>query len=336
MGREKKGAINVDFLVGFIIFVTAVAIVFGFIYLILNVVNISSTVDDLACQKSIEERMTVNSKYVDIGTKIFPLKCETKQICVSLSSGGSCEDVFGKADKNNLVLRHTVPGSTAHREEVLKFLTEEMVNIHKMAGQGKGNFMPRSTFSENYCTIFDWFALDDDLKGKVDVSYGELYEYMDNYMVADDLSALEFVYPGWESPETAKVLFENMKKTDDRFNNVNYEDWKIDLEHNNGNVIIVQMQTKGRLTSYLAAAGVAGAILAGTGFAIFTGGASLSAIPAAIGIAAAGTAGAAALGGVTYIVTTPDENSYYVAPMIYPNDIETLRNLKCTDFSVAP
>ena len=103
----------------------------------------------------------------DIGTKIFPLKCETKQICVSLSSGGSCEDVFGKADKNNLVLRHTVPGSTAHREEVLKFLTEEMVNIHKMAGQGKGNFMPRSTFSENYCTIFDWFALDDDLKGKV-------------------------------------------------------------------------------------------------------------------------------------------------------------------------
>lgn len=327
----EKGGLMPDFVVRFAYFIVIVVIIVVILLVILGP-KLRGAIDDLACENSIQKRAKYNLGPFEVGRNIIPLSgCETNLVCISFS-GGKCEDIFDSDDVEELKVSKDPEKA---KEEVLNFITKEKVRITRMTGSGL-NFMPRKIWDENYCPIFTWYALDEEVRGKIpDPTYGKLYEYMDEQRV-EGTSALSYVYPGWESPETARVLFEHMKEENEQFKNMDYNDWKININHHNGNVIIVQLHNVGLWEQYAATGLVAGGIIVGTGFAIFTGGASLSAIPFAIGIAAVGVGGAVVAGGVTYVLTTPDKTAHYIAPQVHPHDLESLQELKCTDFKIAP
>lgn len=333
MVMQKKGAINVDVVVKGIILLFGFVIVLGFLggawwYLY-------GSVEGLTCETSIEERHTFNFGPFEPGKNIIPLKCETKQVCFS-NGGGSCESVFGKAGDENSVTRKTIPrGEDAH-DYILDYIAEGLFDYHTTLGQGKLNFMPRDDFDSNYCLIGSWIALEDDLNDVSDIGYGELYAYLENKKTNSGKSYLSYIYPGWENAEVARILFEKAQEEDDVYVDKKFEDWKIDLDYSNGNMIIAQMRTEGLWEQYVATGAVVGIIGAATIGSIFTGGLSLTAIPFAMGIASAGLGGAVVLGGVTYVVTTPDETAQYTSPMVFQANIDTLRNIQCSSFALAP
>ncbi len=333
----KKGAIAFDVLIG--VALLAVVAVFLAYFLGVRLFGggvLKGGIEDLACERSIQDRATFNiGGIIEPGKNLIPLNCKTKQICVS--EGGNCEDVFGESSKENPILRHTIPKGKTIKEEVMDLFAENLKNYHKILGQGKLDFMPHKTTEEVYCPIYAWIVLDEEIREKAgDINYYDFYKYMQEKKMGDGTSYLKFVYPGWESASIVTTkLFGNVKKEDERFKEIELEDWKIDLTKRNGYVILAKMKTPGKLTQYLTTAGVVGVVGGAAVLAIFTGGLSLAAIPAAIGIATAGVGGAAVLGGVTYVIMTPDGTEYF-SPMIYPQDTEILKKIDCTDFSVAP
>jgi len=329
---DKKGEIITGSVIKTTILLISFVIILGFTgYFLYS--YLTDSVDDLTCEKSIQERSAFNLGPFEPGRNVIPLKCQTRQICFS-ENGGSCEGVFGKENKENLVLRKTIPrGEDAH-DYILEFIAEELFDYHTTLGRGELNFMPRQTWDSNYCLIGSWIALDN-LEVE-DIGYGELYAYLENKKTSSGKSYLSYIYPGWENAEVARVLFERAQQEDNVYADKKLEDWKIDLDYVNGNMILAQMSAKGYWEQYATTGVVVGVVTAATIGTVFTGGLSLTAIPFAIGIASAGVGGAVVLGGVTYVVTTPDEIAVYKSPMVIQADLETLRNLKCTDFALAP
>ena len=332
---KKRGQVSISALVGITLLVIVMVILISFVGYFFFKSGLTESVKDLACEKSIQDRATYNiGSVVEPGRNLIPLNCETKQVC--FSKGGKCEDVFGKSSKDNPVLRKNIPSGKIAKEEIMDYIAESLKKYHSVLGQGKLDFMPHKPNLETSCPIYSWFALDEDLRDDVeDITYPELYKYMEGKKMDDGTSYLSFVYPGWNSAGiVTSKLFEEVQK-DDRFKNKNIDDWKIDLSQRNGYVVVAKIQTPGKWKQYLATGTVVGVVAGASVLAIFTGGISLAAIPAAIGVAAAGTGGAAVLGGVTYVITTPG-GSIYHSPMVYPYDADSLSKMECSDFSVVP
>jgi len=338
MVMKKRGDVSTSALIGITLLVIVSVILISFVGYFFFKSDLTGIVGDLACERSIQDRATYNvGSVVEPGRNLIPLNCETKQVC--FSKGGKCEDVFGKLSKDNPVLIKTIPSSRTAKEEIMDYIAESLKKYHSILGRGKLDFMPHKTNLETSCPIYSWIVLDEDIRDDVeDISYPELYKYMQGKKMEDGTSYLSFVYPGWNSAGiVTSKLFEEVQKND-KFKNKNIDDWKIDLSSRNGHVIVAKMVTPGRWGQYATTAGVVGVVGVVTGasiLSVFSGGVSLAAIPIAIGVLSAGTSGAAVLGGIAYVATTPGGSKYY-SPAVYPYDVDSLVEMECTDFSVTP
>jgi len=330
INMKKRG----DMIMPTIITVVGIALFLVIIVLLFGRIPWFSTIDREACQNSILQRATFNLGPFEVGKTAIPLKCKTEKVCLA-ESGGDCE-IFPESTKKNPVTEIEISSGENARIAVMDQIADSMYDCHKMLGEGKINFMPLSTWEKNYCLVCARLAFDDQVKQDVQkIPYGALYRHLQQKKDLDGKSYLSFIYPGWESWEVSKTLFEEIQKQNPDFENMKFEDWAIDLSQENGYAIIAQMQTEGRWVQYGASIGVAGVVVGASVAAVFTGGLSLAAIPVAIGIASTGVGGGLIAGGVTYWITNPDGYKYS-PPTIYPYDIPTLQSLDCSSFETAP
>lgn len=332
----KKGALSTRELVLFIVFAASLAV----ILLFFGYYPWTGTIDKEACKQSVVMRSTFNYGAFEPGKEIIPLNCKTEKICLAM--GGDCENEFGEPSRKNPVTEVKLSGDKVEiREEIKEVLANAMYDCHSMLGEGKLNFMPSSTFKQNYCLICSRVVFDEDVKREVEsIGYGELYEYLEKKKTPGGKSYLEYLHPGWTNWEASEKLFENMQEASDNeeFKKLKFEDWKINLNFDNGHVIVAQMSPAENFWGKALAVGTfaGGVLLTVKGVAITATGigapAGVSMVVAGIGIA--GTT--VASGAVIWQTHQGDAGFDYAPPTIFPYDAETLNSLRCSSFETAP
>lgn len=306
--------------------VIVIALFIAIMILFLTRINWTGTIDKEACHTSVLQRATFS---IDSRTP-FPLNCKTEKICVT-DSGEDCT-AYPKPTRELPVTKKEV-GSSDPKQVVLDTFADALYDCHWMLGEGKVNFLPKKTWENNYCLICARVAFDDEVKEEVeDITYGEFYRHLQQKTDKDGRNYLSYIYPGWEGWQASEIMFNELQRNGNISQEMKFEDWKIDLDQENGFAVITQMQTPGRWAQYLAS-GTTFAVVAGASVAaVFTGGLSLALIPAAIGI---GVGGGTIIGGIVYVVTTPD-GSVYISPQVYPYNTQSLNSLGCNSFETAP
>lgn len=276
-------------------------------------------IDQETCHTSIVLRSTYNSALFDT-SKIVPLKCRTEKIC--LSGGGDCNEF--KADVDIKLSKDKEEA----KKQVLDTIANAMYDCHSMLGEGKLDFMPNTKWTENYCLICSRFILDENAKKEVeDISYGEFYKYLEEKKTSDGTSYLEYLHPGWANWENSKIIFGELQKNsdDEEFKKLNFEDWKINIDYVGGYAVIAQIAPKGAIWSWVGLISVPVATIA-----VLTG------VGAPVGITMlAGTAGLAS-GGVIFWYSHPSGKNDYAPPQIFPYDVKSLQEMKCSSFETAP
>lgn len=296
------------------------------------------TIDKEACHQSIVLRSTFNYGPIE-GKKAIPLRCKTEKVCLTMSRE-DCE-AFGKPSRKNPVTKVKLSKDVSKAREGIKdVIANVMYDCHSMLGEGKLDFMPHGFKGANYCLICSRIAFDEKTKEEIgDISYGEFYRYLDEEVkTPDERSYLEYLYPGWENWEDSKKLFEELQKKsgNEDFKKLRFEDWKLNLDFDDGYAIISQMAPKGTWEKWLqigsvAVAGIAAVV--GIVSIPFSGPAG-AAIAVAATKVAIGTATVA--GGAIYIYNHPNNKYKWIPPSIFPYDVDALRGLECTSFETAP
>jgi len=332
--QNKRGTV----IMPVIIAVLGIAIFLAIIIYFFGGIPWTSTIDKEACHNSIIQRATFNAGPIEAGKNNIPLNCKTEKVCIT-ESGNDCTE-YPKPTRKNPVTKVEVKGNEDAREAVLDQIADSMYECHRMLGEGKINFMPHGYTQKNYCLICTRLAFDTEVEQQVrKIPYSAIYQHLQQKHDPDGRNYLSYIHPGWENWQASINTFDAMKTMIPEMKDLTFEDWQMDLTHENGYAIIVQIKPQGSWVAAAGAAGVVGGVLiAGTAIAaaIPAGGLSLVALPAFVGLATGGTL----LGGITYWELYPGEEEgkgwFYSPPTIYPYDIPTLSSLDCTSFETAP
>jgi len=334
---KKGGRTITSVLVSVIILIIAG----GILLFLIGKESFVDTIDRTTCHESIMYRHTFKAGPLE-SARIISLQCKTKIFCFTMS-GDDCKGL--KGTKENPIRKIKLSKDvTKAKKEIIDTIAESMVDCHSMLGEGMLNFMPHKTEETNYGLICSNLFFDWESKEKIkSIGHGEIYANLEKKQASEGKSYLEYLYPGWKSSENYIKLFEKFKETssDEEFKKLKPKDWKMDLSLDNGYAIISQLATKGAWDSYLKAAGVAGTVITlSAGTALIASGIGA---PAGVILIVGGTTasvGSLALGGATLWYTypgdDPDKDFQYSPPVIYPFDLETLKNMKVYSFEIAP
>lgn len=349
MSMNKK-AIVMKYIVAIILLVITLGVIFSLFYFL----NLGGSIDKEACRASVIARSAFNfGDIIQPGPDFFPLNCKTEKICISYS-GKRCDAAGFKPSSNNKITKYNVGSATSLRPEILDKIAESMYDCHWMLGEGKLDFLPGRATSRNYCLICSRIALDDRARETVaDISYVQLYQYLQQKKTPSGMSYLEFIYGAKSASEMAPVL-ENMlvqineQVGKDTITSIN--DFKIDLDFKHGNAIIVQMSPKGTWDDWVDVFAKTGGSILVVGAVIaspFTGGLSLTTIGIGGALIVSGEivdrAGGTLVGDENKILvgsgpiifTTTPHGAKYGFPTLYSYNVDVLQSIGCTSFEVA-
>jgi len=318
--KNKKGEMTSVQLIGLIVFVVSL----GIILLFLAMYDWGTKKE--VCQDSVVMRSTFNVGPLE-GKKYIPLKCSTEKIC--LTDGGktlNCDLQFGPEAKDNPVTKIKVKT----KKDVLDAFANAYYDCHWMLGEGKLDFMPHTKWQENYCLICSRivFDLDSETEAEIkDISYGSLYQYLQEKETPAGKSYLSYIYPGWgdwtKSIDLFKKLQEEGVGTNDEFKKLTFDEWKIKVNNEKGYAVIAQMSPRGTWGDWIGSV------------SIFVGGTVLLASGVGAPLGASLMAGAIG-GGVVFWYGYPGGEYTYAAPTAFPYDLNTLQGLQCSSFETAP
>lgn len=322
MIKGKKAEMNTAMVIG------AAILIFSFLIILFiwYRANPTGEIDKAVCHQSIVERSTFNVRFIEVG-KSIPLRCKTEKVCLK-SSNENCEaSGFGNPSKTNPVIEIKVSDTgLSPKDAVLDTIADKMYECHDTLGRGLLDFMKHSTLERNYCLICSRIALEEKARENTgeSINYGELYKYLQNKKDPTGKSYLEFIYPNWQNWEASKALFEELKtqSTDKKFKELKFEDWKINLNNENGYAIIAQMAPASTWRQQVSS----GLIAVGTGL-------TATGIGAPLGVA---LIGGGVAGGAAIWYSFPNEKYVYSPPTLYPYDEKTLNSLNCYSFETAP
>lgn len=278
------------------------------------------------CHESIVMRSSVNFGPIQT-SRIVPLNCQTENICLT-TSGEDCK-IFGKPGKDNSVLKKTIK----NKEEAINEISEAMRDCHSTLGEGKLLFMPNKFFKYNYCLICSRIAFDDKSRKELgDITYTEIYQYLAKKRTRSNKNYLSYLYPGWTNWRNSENLFKLLQENsnDENFQNLKFEDWKMKVDYEGGFAIIAQMSPH----EYWKSAGVTAlaVVVAGVGAGL-----TATGIGAPIGVTLiAVSASAGAAGGAIFWYSSPTGEFDYSPPQVFPYELETLKNMGCSSFEMAP
>ena len=294
-------------------------------------------IDKETCHQSVIYRSTAKIGPFFDTSKIIPLKCQTEKICFSMS-GEDCKEI--SSSKDNKVQKVKLNKDVVKaKEEIKDVIAESMKDCHWMLGQGQLNFMPHEKYERKYGLICSRFVFDDEAKEKIAfIGMGELYSHLEKKKI-NEISYLEYIYPGWKDAEDAVKLFQFYQTNSEALEknptlkDVSFKNFGIDLRKERGYAIIAGIAPEGSWASWAKSIGVAVSIPVGIGIIASGIGAPVGAIL----IGGAGTIGTTSIiaGSYTLAYTYPDEYDYF-PPAIYHFDAEQLKELEIYDFEIAP
>ncbi|MFQ5531713.1 MAG: hypothetical protein ACE5ES_03805, partial [Candidatus Nanoarchaeia archaeon] len=175
--KQKKGALTQQQLISIILLVVGFSIVlFAFPKILF-----SGTIDREVCHESVILRATAGEiGPLDVATDTVPLKCKTRDICLTSKffGKGECRDEFGEKGYDTVRIR----GDEKDQETLVKqTIAREMADCWAMMGQGKIQVFAKellglpSTSSKG--VICSKFAFDNTIKEELNEVSG-LEEYL--------------------------------------------------------------------------------------------------------------------------------------------------------------
>lgn len=325
--KNKKAAGIVFFLVGLIILIISAGIIFYFIFK----TDFKGDIDSEICRQSIVERATLKAGPLD-GSELVPLKCKTKKICFTMSSG-DCQELISTEDNPVQKVELSEDFQKA-KKEIQEEIAETMVDCHSMLGEGHLNFMPHKLDKKIYGLVCARFAFDDETKRIVNsIGHGEMYSYLENKRVNDNKNYLEYLYPQWKQSENSIKLFRNFQDSNEGLRGVRFKDWKMDFDQDRGYAVIAMLAPSGNWDAWVKGIGTAVAIPVGVGLIASGVGAPVGAVL----IGFSGTIGTVSIvsGGAVLWQNYGDEFDY-APPFIYPFDSKVLKEIGIYSFEIAP
>ncbi len=329
--KRRKAELTSGQIVSIIILAISFIIILFILY---KAYNWNPLIDRETCHESIVYRSSVNWGLIKTSNMV-PLKCQTEKVCLTMG-GKECTQV-GKNSPNNPVTTVKLDKDIiSARQQVMDKIAEGMYDCHSMLGEGQLGFMPEKGYPKKYCLICARFVLDEEARQKIeDIRYTELYQDLWKKVAPNKKTYLEYLHPDWKDWRSIWNLFLELKKNikDDGIlgaeqksitrSDYTIEDWKINLEDENGFVIVAQTEPAGYWQSFALAGGTAigAGALAATGFGA----------PVAVTLLAAGGAGA-----TTFWYSSPTGDFEYSPPHIEPYSLERLQSLNCDSFETAP
>lgn len=311
MKKMNKKGIEEQFIIMFVVGILGLGIVLFFY----AQTSWGTVTDKDVCHQSALYRSTFNTGVFEPGREEIPLKCTTENICLD-ETGEKCKKTFGKKTSENPITTIEVKDENDIKEAI----SNALVDCHSMLGEGNLNFMPTHLRPENYCVICSRIILDKKDDSKInDLEFLDLYNYMEKQKNTEGQTYLDYVYG--DLGTDADTILDKVASNSN--NQLKKETMKIDLDYENGNVIIVSIGKDGNFWKSLGAVGVGGLTTTALMF-----------IPAVGPLAAIATSG----GTSTFIFSKYNNNGQfqYNSPAIVPYDSESLNQLKCTRFESAP
>lgn len=318
-------------IMGIIIGLIVLAIVFYVIWNFIIKADFKDNIDSEICRQSIVERATLKAGPLE-GSELVPLKCKTEKICFTMS-GDDCEELISTEDNPVRKVKLSSDPQKAKRE-IKEEIAETMVDCQSMLGEGQLNFMPHKFKQKVYGLICARFAFDKETKSKVDfIGHGDMYSYLESQAVDSNRNYLEYLYPEWKQAENSIKLFKNFKETNAGLEEVEYKDWKMDLNQDRGYSIIAMLSPSGNWDAWAKGIGTAVAIPVGVGLIASGIGAPVGAV--LIGLS--GTIGTvSAVSGGAVLWQNYGDDFDYAPPFIYPFDPNVLKNMGIYSFEIAP
>ncbi|MBU3907000.1 MAG: hypothetical protein KKA64_01985 [Nanoarchaeota archaeon] len=324
---NKKGEMSSTMLVTIILLIIGFVIILWFWYQL----NPTGKIDQETCHESVLFRSTFNLGPFEPGRNIIPLKCKTEKICFGENCEGMIptkESVVNQVDLNK--------DNQKAKEQILETIANAMYDCHSMLGEGKLAFMPKTTFTENYCIICSRFEFDKETQKQVDsITYKEFYDYLLKKKTPDGKSYLEYLYPGVTSEQVVQDHFEKVKQ-EDELSELTLENWKMNTNYEDGYAIVSQIQPG---TTWFGKSLTFGAALAGIGLTVggvaLTGTGVLSPIGILI-IKVGVTTTVVSTSAVYWYSHSGNGNFKQSPPSIFPYDQKSLTALNCNSFENAP
>jgi hypothetical protein len=334
----KKGQVAPSWVIAIAIFVLTLVIVFIFLSNTGFTSIFYSGVNQDTCKQSIVLRSSANLGPLQLTKKEIPLQCQTEKYCFT-STGKDCPE-FGAADQSKMIFNDRISkNNSLAKQQILDRITEQLRQCNDMLGDGQLKFMPNNNFQTKYCLICSRFKVEDLIRKDIsDITYMELFDYMEKKRTNDGISYLESVYKvkrAREMEPLLNVVKDVVKKSSGQ--DVSTDDLKIRLNDpgSEGKIVIAaSIISAGTWGSTAAAAGAGILTFGAIALAPFTGGASLGIVAVGAALVSGATAGSA-VAGLVLVSTFPD-GSKYLRPFPYPDDIQNLRNMECYNFETAP
>jgi|TARA_B100002003_G_scaffold27167_1_gene22519 hypothetical protein len=183
---NKKGALEAKMLISIILLIAG----FGIILFMYSQLNWTGNIDRQICHESVILRGTLPEKSIISTKDVVPLKCKTKNICMT-------SKLFGKGDCNEFGDEYdTIRISESKKEQEIKMaIAREMADCWSMMGEGKVQVFSRELKSgliTSKGVICSNIAFDNSIKSKIDKVEG-IQEYLEKYNAPNkDVSYLKF------------------------------------------------------------------------------------------------------------------------------------------------
>lgn len=171
MINNKRGELTTQQIVTLIILITS----FGVILFLLFRLNLGDVSNDEICHNSV-----LLQKSTLVGS---PLDCRTSYECIS--GGGKCDN-FNYKEEIEIE-------DFFNKTKIVKAIAEEMASCWWMFGEGEIDYA--KSLGGYHCAICGVVKFDNKIKGAVpEISYRELYQYLENHEIKEGETYLEYLY----------------------------------------------------------------------------------------------------------------------------------------------
>ncbi|MFH1787230.1 MAG: hypothetical protein ABH811_00335 [archaeon] len=196
--NNKRGELTTQQIVGLIILIISFAVILFFIFRL----NLGEITNKEICHNSVVLRD--QSKYVS-----GPIDCRTSYVCIS--GGGKCDNMNPTITKK-IDMKKT--DNEEIKNEIMKAISDEMVDCWWMFGEGKVNYVKGITwedvFGGNVCAICSIIRFDDKiqegLRGE-SIDLEKLYNFMKTYPSKND-NKFYYLYRDLESNQDMEISFD--------------------------------------------------------------------------------------------------------------------------------
>ena len=293
--KNKRG-LEKKYIVEAIIVIVTAAILFIF----LGNLNAEETIDKEVCHESVILKSTFNIGPIETG-KSAPLKCKTEKICLSM--GGECPANYEKVEVED-------------EDDIKRQLANSMADCWWMLGKGKLNFMEQGLLQKDYCIMCSKIAFDTKIKEK----FPEIKDF-DKFLISEKISGEDITYLEYFTPGVSPQYLENLLEEDIKDESGNKIGLTKSIFTNYDYTPIFVLGVRGKLKQHAGLVVSYGLGLAAVVLAPVTFGGSLVIFG---GVAVAGSS-------VVLFATTEAEHDAYLYLKSF--DAESLKNLKCSEFS---